>query len=41
VEVHVEVDVEGRLVKPWVTWFVDCATNGVCGLAVTAQVLLG
>ncbi|GAB3934839.1 hypothetical protein GCM10027614_08570 [Micromonospora vulcania] len=36
VEVPVEVDVEGRLLKPWVTWFVDCATNGVCGTAVTA-----
>lgn len=35
VEAPVEVDVEGRLVKPWVTWFVDCATNAVCGTAVT------
>jgi hypothetical protein len=22
-----KVDVDGRLVKPWVTWFIDCATN--------------
>ncbi|MFB9180712.1 Mu transposase C-terminal domain-containing protein [Dactylosporangium sucinum] len=35
VEASVEVDVEGRLIKPWVTWFVDCATNVVLGLAVT------
>ena len=35
VEAPVEVDVEGRLVKPWVTWFVDAATNVVCGTAVT------
>jgi putative transposase len=36
VEAPVEVDVEGRLLKPWVTWFVDAATNAVCGTAVTA-----
>ncbi|GGM22249.1 hypothetical protein GCM10007977_024260 [Dactylosporangium sucinum] len=35
VEASVEVDVEGRLIKPWVTWFVDCATNVVLGVAVT------
>lgn len=35
VEASVEVDVEGRLVKPWVTWFIDCATNMVPGVAVT------
>jgi putative transposase len=23
----VEVDVEGELVNPWVTWFIDCATK--------------
>ena len=34
-EVSVEVDVDGQLVKPWVTWFIDCATNVVAGLAVT------
>lgn len=35
VEAPVEVDVDGRLVKPWVTWFVDAATNVVLGTAVT------
>ena len=25
------VDTAGRLVKPWVTWFVDAGTNAVCG----------
>lgn len=35
-EAPVEVDVDGRLVKPWITWFVDCASNAVCGTAVTA-----
>jgi putative transposase len=34
VEAPVEVDVEGRLLKPWVTWFVDAATNVVCGTAI-------
>jgi len=32
----VEVDVAGELVKPWITWFVDVASNAVCGTAVTA-----
>lgn len=36
VEASVEVDVDGRLLKPWVTWFVDCSTNAIPGLAVTA-----
>jgi putative transposase len=35
VEASVEVDVDGQLVKPWVTWFIDCATNVVPGVAVT------
>ena len=35
VEAPVEVDAGGRLVKPWVTWFVDAGTNVVCGTAVT------
>ena len=35
VEAPVEVSVEGRLVKPWVTWFVDSGTNVVCGTAIT------
>ncbi|WP_405724193.1 DDE-type integrase/transposase/recombinase (plasmid) [Streptomyces sp. NBC_00028] len=33
--VPVEVDVEGELVCPWVTWFIDCATRVVVGVAVT------
>ncbi len=35
VEAPVWVDVEGRLLKPWVTWFVDASTNAVAGVAVT------
>jgi putative transposase len=35
VEAPVEVDAAGRLVRPWVTWFVDAGTNAVCGTAVT------
>lgn len=35
VEAPVDVDVEGRLVKPWVTWFIDAQTNAVTGTAVT------
>jgi putative transposase len=35
VEAPVEVEVDGRLVKPWVTWFVDACHNAVCGVAVT------
>jgi hypothetical protein len=31
VEAPLEVDVDGRLVKPWVTWLVDAATNAVAG----------
>jgi putative transposase len=30
--VPVEVDVEGELVCPWVTWFIDCATKVVVGV---------
>jgi putative transposase len=33
--VPVQVDVEGELVCPWITWFIDCATKYVLGLAVT------
>ncbi|MFF4829855.1 hypothetical protein [Streptomyces sp. NPDC001312] len=29
------VDVEGRARGPWITWFTDCATNGITGVAVT------
>ncbi|WP_370155316.1 Mu transposase C-terminal domain-containing protein [Streptacidiphilus sp. EB129] len=35
--VPVEVDLEGELVCPWVTWFVDCATGAVAGAAVSAH----
>ena len=35
-EAPVEVTVDGRLVRPWITWFVDCASNAVCGTVVTA-----
>nr|WP_219537642.1 Mu transposase C-terminal domain-containing protein [Nonomuraea guangzhouensis] len=35
VEMPVKVDVDGHLRKPWVTWFIDCATDAVCGLAIT------
>ncbi|MFF5638427.1 Mu transposase C-terminal domain-containing protein [Streptomyces sp. NPDC012825] len=38
VQVKVEVDIDGRPGRPWVTWFVDCATRVICGFAVTAQV---
>lgn len=33
--VPVEVVLDGELVCPWVTWFVDCATNAIAGVAVT------
>ncbi|MGW7333523.1 integrase catalytic domain-containing protein, partial [Streptomyces sp. NPDC054840] len=29
------VDVEGRARRAWVTWFVDCASNTIMGVAVT------
>ncbi|MFF4829918.1 replication-relaxation family protein [Streptomyces sp. NPDC001312] len=35
--VPVEVDVEGELATPWVTWFIDCATKAIAGVAVTAH----
>ena len=37
VEAPVLVEVDGRLVKPWVTWFVDAAHDVIVGVAVTAQ----
>ncbi|MER5642778.1 Mu transposase C-terminal domain-containing protein [Kitasatospora sp. NPDC002227] len=33
--VPVQVDVEGELACPWITWFIDCRTKYVPGLAVT------
>lgn len=35
VEASVRVIVDGHICKPWITWFVDCATRGICGLAIT------
>jgi putative transposase len=37
VEAAVEVDVEGRLMKPWVTWFVDTEHCVIVGVAVTPR----
>ncbi|MFE4977706.1 Mu transposase C-terminal domain-containing protein [Kitasatospora sp. NPDC056651] len=33
--VPVQIDVEGELGCPWITWFIDCATKYILGLAVT------
>lgn len=38
VQVKVDVDIDGRPGRPWVTWFIECATRVICGYAVTAQV---
>ncbi|WSG86678.1 transposase family protein (plasmid) [Streptomyces sp. NBC_01727] len=35
VQAPVLVDVEGIALRPWITWFVDCATNAIMGVAVT------
>ncbi|MFI5621398.1 hypothetical protein [Streptomyces sp. NPDC051567] len=35
VQAPVLVDVEGTALRPWITWFVDCATNTIMGVAVT------
>ncbi|WP_434976180.1 Mu transposase C-terminal domain-containing protein [Streptomyces virginiae] len=35
VQAPVLVDVEGTVRRPWITWFVDCASNTVMGSAVT------
>ncbi|WP_282704026.1 Mu transposase C-terminal domain-containing protein [Streptomyces sp. CC219B] len=37
VEASVKVIIDGHIRKPSITWFVDCATDGICGLAVTPQ----
>lgn len=37
VQAPVQVDVDGRLVKPWVTWFVDAAHDVILGVAVAPQ----
>lgn len=36
VQAPVRVDVEGKPHRPWVTWFVDCATKAITGAVVTA-----
>nr|WP_234329605.1 hypothetical protein [Streptomyces viridochromogenes] len=35
VQAPVLVDVEGEARRPWITWFTDCATNAITGVAVT------
>ncbi|GCB52122.1 transposase family protein [Streptomyces sp. NL15-2K] len=30
-----EANVDGKPRRPWITWFTDCATNGITGVAVT------
>ncbi|MCP3771318.1 DDE-type integrase/transposase/recombinase [Streptomyces sp. MAR25Y5] len=35
--IPVRVEVEGRAVCPWVTWFIDVATKVIVGVAVTAH----
>ncbi|MGX8910215.1 Mu transposase C-terminal domain-containing protein [Streptomyces netropsis] len=37
VEASVKVNIDGHIRKPWITWFVDCATDCICGLAITPQ----
>ncbi|MEV6886156.1 Mu transposase C-terminal domain-containing protein [Streptomyces sp. NPDC051135] len=37
VEASVKVRVEGHIRKPWITFFVDCATSAICGLAISPQ----
>ena len=35
VEASVKVIIDGAARKPWITWFVDASTDGICGMAVT------
>ncbi|MFD7056866.1 Mu transposase C-terminal domain-containing protein [Streptomyces mirabilis] len=35
VQAPVLVDVEGGARRPWITWFTDCATNAITGVAIT------
>lgn len=35
VQVKVQVAGDGRSGRPWVTWFIDCATRVICGFSVT------
>ncbi|WP_121709950.1 Mu transposase C-terminal domain-containing protein [Streptomyces sp. E5N91] len=34
-QASVLVDVEGKARRPWITWFTDCSTNAIIGVAVT------
>ncbi|MER6338221.1 hypothetical protein ABT258_15265 [Streptomyces tendae] len=38
VQASLLVDADGDLVRPWVTWFIDCATKVITGTAVTPGV---
>lgn len=35
VEASVYININGRRGKPWITWFIDCATDAICGMAIT------
>ncbi|MFI2025360.1 Mu transposase C-terminal domain-containing protein [Streptomyces olivaceoviridis] len=35
VQSPVLVNVDGKARRPWITWFTDCATNAITGIAVT------
>jgi putative transposase len=37
VEASVWVNVRGHRRKPWITWFIDCACDAICGLCISAQ----
>ncbi|WP_246586279.1 Mu transposase C-terminal domain-containing protein [Streptomyces yatensis] len=37
VEASVPVILDGHVRKPWITWFIDCATKCICGVAITPQ----
>nr|WP_234332100.1 Mu transposase C-terminal domain-containing protein [Streptomyces sp. NRRL F-5650] len=36
VQAPVLVEVDGKPRRPWITWFTDCATNAITGVAVTS-----
>ncbi|MFI1018189.1 Mu transposase C-terminal domain-containing protein [Streptomyces sp. NPDC020965] len=37
VEASVKITIGGHTRKPWITFFVDCATCAICGFAITPQ----
>ncbi|MER5852961.1 Mu transposase C-terminal domain-containing protein [Streptomyces sp. NPDC002012] len=37
VEASVKVRIDGHVRKPWITFFIDCATSAICGLAISPQ----